>query len=97
MEDLRKNYLQSLYSKKKSCNTNGYEKNSCSQASRRLFSSWSGAWRRAWGGAKGRAKSRSFLVSRFAPVPRTQRKNSGRWTGKRKETTGDLARMHAQP
>ena len=41
MKDLRKNYLQSLYSKKKSCKTNGYEKNSCSQASRRLFSSWS--------------------------------------------------------
>ena len=46
---------------------------------------------------KGARSPALFLVSRFAPVPRTQRKNSGRWTGKRKETTGDLARMHAQP
>ena len=36
-------------------------------------------------------QSRSYLVSRLVPVPRTQRKNGG--TGKRKETTGDLAKM----
>ena len=38
---------------------------------------------------------RSSLMSRLAPVPRTQRENGGRTgTGKRKETTGDLARSY---
>ena len=39
-----------------------------------------------------RILSRSSLASRLAPVPRTQRKNGDRGTGKRRETTGDLSR-----
>ena len=42
-------------------------------------------------GRSKRAREESSLVSRLAPVPRTQRKNGG--TGKRKETAGDLATL----
>ena len=62
-----------------------------SQVPRRLFSFWSGTWRRAWGGAKGRAKNCGLVLLSCHASPQSP-VLAAAGTGKRKETTGDLAR-----